>query len=157
MIELDGLAVREERWAAFWPDAQELIAEHSAEIGPRDGVPLQVNTALFEKLDEVGALQTATARSNGRMFGYLLTILCPSLENPAFRVATQTAFFVSKDARGAGWKLLKESVGMLQAKGVHEVQMRAGVRGSGPRLGVLYRRLGAVDHGQLYSLMLGSP
>ena len=150
----DSVSIREERFAPFWADAQKLIAEHAAEIGPREGVTLDVNTGLFARLDQIGALQIVTARSNGRLFGYLVSIVAPSLENAALKQGTQTAFYVSRDYRGLGTKIMRASIGRLREKGVNEIIMRAGVRGSGPKAGALYRRLGAAPFGELYSLML---
>jgi hypothetical protein len=37
---------------------------------------------------------------------------------------------------------------------VNEIVYRAGVRGSGPKLGAIFRRLGADDFGQIYKLVL---
>ena len=51
-------------------------------------------------------------------------------------------------------KLQRAAIETLQARGVNEVFFRAGVRGSGPRMGAMYRRLGAADDGQLYKLNL---
>ena len=151
----DGVVIQEEAFDAFWHDARALIAEHVREIGPRDGVELDLNTDLARSLEQQHALQIVTARCNGRMFGYLVTIVSPSLENAGHSVATQTSFFVSRDFRGLGLRLQRASLALLRAKDVREVVMRTGVRGSGPRLGVLYRRLGARLLGESYSLVLG--
>jgi hypothetical protein len=43
---------------------------------------------------------------------------------------------------------------MLKARGVNDVFMRAGVRGSGDRLDTIYRRMGAQNNGQEYRLIL---
>ncbi len=150
-----GMVIQEEAWPAFWRDGQALIAEHVAAIGgDREGVPLDINTALLDRLHEVGAAHIVTVRSNGRMFGYLCTVIGPSIENAGLQVGTMTAFFVSPDARGMGPKLLRAALFGLRARGVGEAIMRAGVRGAGPRLGALYRRMGAAPHGELYSLLL---
>lgn len=154
-----GMVLAEEPWPVFWRDGQALFQEHVAEIGgDRPAVPLDINTALLDRLDDVGAAHIMTVRSNGRMFGYLCTVIGPSLENASLLVGTMTAFYVSQDARGMGPRLLRAALDSLRTRGVGEVIMRAGVRGTGPRLGALYRRLGAVPHGELFSLMLsGKP
>jgi hypothetical protein len=51
-------------------------------------------------------------------------------------------------------KLQRASLAALRERGVDEVVMRAGHRGSGPRLGTIYRRLGAEEFGNLYRLEL---
>ena len=114
--DLDSIVIREERFAEAWRDSEPLRAEHVAEIGPRDGVPLDVNVPIFEKLDQMGMLQTMTVRSNGRVFGYLVTIIGPSLENAQLTVGTQTAFYISQDFRGAGIRLQRASLDALKAR-----------------------------------------
>lgn len=155
MLDPDAIAVREEGFDVAWNDSERLRADHEREIGPRPGVTLRVNVPLFQRLDSIGALLTMTARSNGRMFGYLLTIIGPSLENAEHLVGTQTAFYVSPEMRGAGWQLQRGSIEALRARGVHEVLLRSGTRGPSLKLGSFYRRLGAAPYGELYSLMLG--
>ena len=155
MFDPDSVTICEEPFADVWRDSKAIREEHIEEIGAREGVPLDVNNDLFERLDSVGALLSMTARSNGRMFGYLLTIIGPSLENPLHVVGTQTAFFVSKHMRGLGPKLQRASMEALKARGVGELILRAGTRGPSTKLGVLYRRIGATEYGQMYSLMLG--
>ena len=68
--------------------------------------------------------------------------------------AAATAFYVDPDFRRIGPRLLRVSMDLLRDKGVSEVMLRAGVLGSGPKAGALYRRLGAVPDGQLYRLKL---
>ena len=150
----DGVTLHEETFASFWRDGQALFAEHAAEVGPREGVSLNPNLDVIRGLERASALQIITARSNGRMFGYLATIVSPSLEDSSIKVGTQTVFFVSKDFRGLGPRLQRASLDCLTAKGVVEVIMRAGVRGRGPKTAALYRRLGAQPFGELFNLTL---
>jgi hypothetical protein len=112
------------------------------------------NIELMRMLDQLGAMQITTARSNGRMFGYLITIIAPSLESAEITTAVNTTFFASADFRGLGMKLQHSSLAALRARGVDEVYFRAGVRGAGPKMGAMYRRLGASPDGQLYKLDL---
>lgn len=148
--EYDGFEFQAEPFRDFCRDAEDLIRGHCAEVGRKP--ELDFNVRLFEALDDLGALQTMTARSNGRCFGYLLTIVGPSLEGPDVVHATHTAFYTSPDVRGLGVRLLMRANEALRERGAHEIIMRAGVVGSGPGLGAIYRRLGAEDFGQLYKL-----
>ena len=95
-----------------------------------------------------------TARANGRMFGYLMTIVAPSLDAPDVIQGEHQIFFASPTIRGLGMRLQRAALETLRARGVHEVIMRAGHCGSGPRLGTFYRRLGAEQFGQMYRLQL---
>src|SRR5208283_487786 len=91
-------------------------------------------------------------RSNGRMFGYLMTELTVSRESASRRAAVETTFFASDDAPGLGMKLQRETLRRLRHKGVSEVWFRSGPRGNGPKLGTMFRRLGAAPSGSLWRL-----
>lgn len=153
--EIDGVSFQCEPFRQFYADAKPLFHEHltQTEQSPEDHA--QKNIELLERLDDMGALQTMTARSNGRMFGYLMSVIGPSLDARDRQVAFHTIFFASPLIRNLGMKLQRAALAALEAKGVAEVQMRAGHRGSGPRLGTFYNRLGAEEFGQLYRLELG--
>lgn len=143
-----------ESFETFWRDGQHLFADHAEEVGGRDGVILNPNVPLAHRLEEAGAVQILTARARGKMVGYLVTLISPSLEDRDMLNAFQNTFFVSKPYRGIGPRLQRESIERLRTRGVDEVILRAGVRGSGPKLGALYQRLGAQEYGRLYNLML---
>ena len=152
----DGILLEECRFDRLWKDAQALFAEHSASIGWVPGEYHKMDWDLFAMLDDVGALHTMTARMNGRMLGYLISILAPCMEHKGQITATQTLFFACEDAKGLrlGMRIQKASIEALRAKGVFQVAMRAGIRGSGPRLGAVFERLGATENGRLYTLDL---
>ncbi len=134
-------------------DGAALINEHLVMVGDRPAVGIK-NITLLHKLEECGALHITTARQNGRMFGYLLALTAPSLESETKCEGLHTSFFTSPAAPGLGLKLQRASVEFLRRRGVDEVFFRAGVRGAGPRMGAVYRRLGALDAGQMFSLQL---
>ena len=154
-VPLDGMVIETEPLETFLRDGVDLFAEHSVEVGEEPDSYLRKNIPQHRLLEENGRLQIVTARANGRMFGYLMTVIGPSLETPDTLWSVQTTFFASKDAPGLGLKLQRASLVRLKAKGVDEVFFRAGPRGSGPKMGVLYRRLGAVPDGETYRLNLG--
>jgi len=139
----------------FYRDAKGLFQEHLVQTGQAPDDHARKNLPVLRALDAAGALQIITARSNGRMFGYLMTAIAPSLDAHNEAEAVHTIFFASPEFRGLGMKLQREAIKALRARGVDDLYMRAGVRGSGPRLGAIYRRLGAEEFGQLYRLNLG--
>ena len=150
----DAVTFQREPLDVVLRDGKRLFAEHLVQIGePPDAYDTK-NLPLMQALDKLGALHVTTARSNGRMLGYLMAIVSPSLEHENKREALHTAFFVSRDAPGVGLKLQRASIEGLRARGVDQVFMRAGVRGSGPRMGALYKRLGAATYGEMFSLEL---
>lgn len=151
----DGMTFQEESLATFWRDAQRLFADHCAVVGERADEFRRKNLPLIERLSEAGALHIMTARSNGRMFGYLMTVLGPSLESADLQCAAQTIFYASSDARNLGLRLQRASVASLEARGGNwDILQRAGVRGDGARMGSLYKRMGSEDFGRLYKLSL---
>jgi len=152
--ELEGVTLQQESFDTFSRDGKALFAEHSVQVGESPDAFWGKNIELMRMLDQLGAMQITTARSNGRMFGYLITIIAPSLESAEITTAVNTTFFASADFRGLGMKLQHSSLAALRARGVDEVYFRAGVRGAGPKMGAMYRRLGASPDGQLYKLDL---
>lgn len=152
--ESDDLTFREEDFESFYRDAQPLFKEHSLAVGEAPDSYTTKNIELFRSLDRHGELQVITARQNGRIFGYLLTAIAPSLETPGERVAVHNLFYASPMFPGLGRRLQKAAAEALRHHGVRELVLRAGTRGDGPRLGALYRRMGAEDHGHLYLLKL---
>jgi len=154
IVETDGITISRERFDVFYRDCQDLFAEHCMDVGEAPDAFSHKNVALTRTLDQAGALQIVVARSNGRAFGYLMSVISPSLESANRMVAVHTTFYASKDVPGLGLKLQRAALDNLKGLGVEELFMRAGPRGSGPRMGVLYRRLGAAPDGEMYRLNL---
>ena len=153
--EFDGVTFQVEPFARFYHDAEPLFREHLTQTDQSPDDHARKNLPLFQLLDDLGALQCLTARANGRMFGYLVTVIGPSLDSPDVIHGEHTIFFASPAIRNLGMRLQRASLEKLRERGVQAVVMRAGHRGSGPRLGAFYRRLGADEFGQLYRLEIG--
>lgn len=149
-----GLTLEFEPFATFLRDGQGLIREHIADVGEHPQNIAVKNLALLQAIDETGGLLTTVARANGRVFGYLISTIGPSLEAEGRSWACHTAFYASPDYPGLGLKLQRKAAQGLRARGVHEVTMRAGVRGAADRTASLYRRLGAEPFGSYYRLEL---
>ena len=139
--DMDGIEFSEESFDRFYEDGQSIFAEHAVEIGQPPDIAKQKNLPLYRLLDQTGQLQIVTARSNGRMFGYLMMELAPSHESPTRRGATQTLFYASKDAPGLGMRLEREAIARVRSKGISDVWGCSGDDGPGALLGTLYRRL----------------
>jgi len=153
-IDTESMVLSEERFRDFYRDGVPLFKEHMGEIGETPEMYREKNIPLMERLDDLGCLQIITARCNGRMFGYLMTVLSPSLEGEEQMSSVNTTFFVSPSAPGLGLKLHRMAEQKLIDKGVSDLFMREGVRGSGPQMGTIYRRMGAEPAGELYRLNL---
>jgi ribosomal protein S18 acetylase RimI-like enzyme len=151
----DGVVIQEESFPDWWRDGQALISEHCVAIGEAPDAALKMNLPLWDRVTRAGVVQIMTARLNGRMMGYLTAVIVPSFEAEEL-LATQFSFYVSPDARNLNLarRLQRAALEGVRRRGAAKMYMRAGVRGSGPRLGALYRRMGARDYGQLYELDL---
>ena len=152
--EPQGVTFQTEDCASWRRDGRRLFEDHCFTVGEDPNEWERKNWPLFERLEDAGAMQITTARSNGRMFGYLMTLITPSLGSTKVTSATHTTFYADPGFPGLGMKLQREALARLRERGVDEVVWEAGKRGSGPRLGAMYRRLGAVEHGETYRLQL---
>jgi hypothetical protein len=130
-----------------------LFDSHCAAIGEEPSFHLGKNWPLIEQCANEGRLQIVTARRDGQLFGYLMTILAPSMEEPGRNTAIHSIFFASPLAPGIGLKLQRFALAQLKARGIDEVFFRAAVREAVPKLGALFRRLGAKADGELYRLV----
>lgn len=154
---LEGITIAQEPFERWYTDGQRCFAEHLKQVGEPVDNYSKKNLGLLKELDDRGELQILVARSNGRVLGYMVALIAPSLESPLLTSALHTTFFVCQDGpRGLGMRLQKASIEALRARGVGEVLFRAGTRGSGPKMGALYKRLGAAPFGDLYRLPLGA-
>ena len=151
----DGLEIQEEPFETSFRDAQDLFASHCLALGQPADEWTKANAALMEAMDATGCLQILTARANGRMFGYLVSILGPTTDSATERSATHTLFFASKEWPGAGLRLQREAIQRLKNKGFAEVVMRSWL-GPGAKIESLYKRIGAELDGQLYRIRLES-
>lgn len=150
----EGVTFQAETIDSWITDGQGLFERHCAIVGECPDQWRSKNWPLMRHLHDVGAMQIMTARCNGRMFGYLMTVISPSLTKQGLTMGANTTFFAAPEMPGLGLKLQRAAIQSLKARGVDEVFLEAGKRGDGERLGAMYRRLGAVDQGQLFRLNL---
>jgi len=151
----EGFTFQEEDFDTWFRDAKPLIREHMIATGQDVDDYKAKNIPLLRKLDAMGAMQIVTARSNGRMFGYLMSVIGPSLDAADRIEVLHLPFFVSRECPGGlGMKLQRAAIDRLRGKGLTDVFARAGIRGAGPRLGIMYRRLGYEELGTMYRLDL---
>ena len=149
-----GLTLQTESLDAWERDGRHLFLQHCMEVGENPEEWKAKNWPLMRRIYEVGAMQIMTARCNGRMFGYLMTLIAPSLESEHLTSAVHTTFFASPEFKGLGLKLQRAAVNALRERGVGEIHFQAGVRGSGERIEAIYRRIGAEYGGKVFRLKL---
>lgn len=154
LIERDGMDIQIEDFDTWREGGAALFADHCIAVGEDPDEWKRKNWPLWKLLHDAGAMQIMTARSNGRMFGYLVTFIYPSMTSETVTSAANTLFFGSEHVAGLGIRLQRASLAALRARGIDDVFWEAGLRGSGPKLDALYRRLGAVEHGKTYRMEL---
>lgn len=154
-IEIDGITfVDEPDFDIALRDGHKLLEDHCVLIDQTPDDVDKKNVPLLKALFENGNLQILSARSNGRMFGYIMTIIGPTMESTTELRAEHTIFYADESFKGLGKQLQKEAVNLLKQKGISEIHARAGVRGDGPRLAAMYRRMGAESLGEMFKFRL---
>ncbi len=146
----EGLTIQTEPFEVAWADGVLLFNEHLVQTDQHPDDYLRKNIPLLRRLDAAGQLQVVTARANGRMFGYMVTVITPSMDDRNVTCALQTTFFASRDFHGLGLRMQRASVDFLRQRGVDEVAFRA----RDPKMASLFRRIGAEDFGQMFRLQL---
>lgn len=149
-----AISLQSESFETFFRDGKALFSDHLVSVGEAPDNFWNKNIDLMRSLDELGAMQIVTARSNGKMFGYLMTVLAPSLEEPNRKSAAHTTFYASDLFPGLGLKLQRYALRQLNEHRIDELFLRAGVRGSGPKMSALYKRIGAEPDGEVFKLNL---
>lgn len=149
-----GMTYQVERFDDWLSDAGDLLAEHHFQIGEAPENWRNKNIPALRALDTMGYMRITTARCNGRMFGYLMTLITPSLVTAGQTVAVNTAFFADPSAPGVGLKLQRAALSALRDEGINEVMWETNTVGSAGRIGAMYRRLGAEEKGSVFRLRL---
>lgn len=152
-LELDGVTFQQEPLARAFtdPDGQRLMAEECVSMGEEPEAWRGMNIPLFERLEAMGSLHIFTARSNGRMFGYVVTALGEAFHARGQLEADQVSFFADPSWPGLGRKLQHAAIEDLRARGAARVLM---FQPDETRVGLVYRRLGARQTGQRFVLEL---
>jgi GNAT superfamily N-acetyltransferase len=147
---MEGVTFQSEPFATFSQDALDLFRSHMVATDQDVEDFRMKNVPLLNLMDQLGTLHIATARCNGRMVGYLMSVVGASFDEQGVRAAEHIPIFASPDFPGIGAKLMRWADAELERRGVSVFLGRAGHRGSGPRLGVLWKRMGYEPFGEMY-------
>jgi GNAT superfamily N-acetyltransferase len=151
--------IRAERWAQFWPDCLPLMREHDAELAEHDPrEPFAPDNALFAAIDAAGASLLMAARLDGRMIGYCIFNLSPSLRTKGLLCAEQSLWFVTREHRGssAGIRLFDRAIAELRGRGVRKVYPHHWLVSNSPRAEAFFLRRGATELERVYSMWIES-
>ncbi len=144
---LDSISIQEESFDSFLLSSRPAVVRHLGLQGEKPEGFETKNLALYQTLETQGNLIVSVARSNGRTFGYLFTILSPSLDSTRQFRAVFGPFFADKSFPGLGLRLQRHALDLLGPKGISEVWWQENEE---PSVGALARRLGALPHGKLF-------
>lgn len=128
-------------------EAVPLLEQHWAEI-THDKMKMKLNPdiAAYKALDQVGQLLIITARSDGKLIGYIIFIVCTHLHYKDILVATDDIHYIHPEFRKGliGYKLFRFAEKELSSRNVDMVLLRTKVK---MKNGPLFERLGytAVD------------
>lgn len=150
-IETEGVTFQQEALAQAFRDGAQAMSDECMMLGEYPEAWQQMNIPLLERLEERGALHIYTARSNGRMFGYVVTALGEAFHARDQVEAEQVSFFADPSWPGLGRKLQHAAIEDLRGYGINRVMM---FQPDETRVGLVYRRLGARQTGQRFVLEL---
>lgn len=151
-----------EAWDRFWPEADALVATHFGEVAGdlEPHRPYKLDSDVLKQACDIGLMKIMTARADGRLVGYLTWNVHLDPESAGLLVAYQGGWYVADEPGlaklGLGLKLYRRSVEELKKLGVKYAFPHHRNRGRGAKLGMLFRRLGAVEVQTGYSLYLGT-
>jgi hypothetical protein len=156
-LALADVVIREEGWHSMAVEAEALGREHFKETdeGVEPRRPWKLNMKMMGQIYDAGVLSIMSARDGEKLVGYHFWTITPDVESDGLIIAQHGPWFVLPGYPGIGGKLLKESLPVLKARGVHVCYPHHRLQGRGARLGDFYRRLGAVEIQHTYSLWIG--
>ena len=155
VVNRDDVTIQQESCEVWFRDGKHLFEEHALKLGEAPDEYLRRNWPLMLKMDAIGGMQIMTARCNGRMVGYYVCYIAPATDHALKKTSTQISIFVTRDFAGLGYRLKQASIEALEARGVGEINFRAGINGDGERMAAVYERSGAECIGKMYRLDIG--
>jgi GNAT superfamily N-acetyltransferase len=139
----------------FIRDAQGLWAEHHELLGTnKDKMPLKPDMATYAALWNTGALQILTCRDDGKLIGYVVTVIRPHMHYAETLCGFEDMYFLTEAYRGGmiGPNLLRQAEKHLKAAGVKKLFFHTK---SFFNRGKLFEKLGFSLSDLIYSKWIG--
>jgi GNAT superfamily N-acetyltransferase len=131
------ITIQEEWWDEFFPDFLPIWeTEHGPEVHPPEMPNRRLNQAVYQRLENADALTVMTARDNGQLVGYLVSVTAP-FPHADLLCAHITLYYVRKPWRRQGifGRVMTKARQCWEADGVALVSTQAKVAlGFGPAL-----------------------
>ena len=141
-VPATGVVFALEKFSDTIVEASELLRLHYAEIAPfKDLFKLNPDVVTYIKLQAAGILHIVTARSNGKLIGYVSLIVKEHIHYKDVLMATDDIHFLHPDWRkgGTGLRMLRFAEQKMREKGVKVMALRTKIASNH---GVLFERLG---------------
>lgn len=145
-----------EDWATYVRDCQALWWEHWEEIAvQKDRMPMRPDEEAYRALEAAGRLQIVTAREQGVMVGYIVSVVRPHMHYADVLTGYEDAYFLSKSHRKgmAGVKLIREAIRHMRAVGVQKCFF---MTKAALDMGRIFERLGFTKTDIVYSKWIGA-
>lgn len=143
-----------ESWSDYYRDCQDLWREHYDEIAThKDEMEMSPDIASYRFIESQGQLQILTARENGKMIGYQISVVKRHLHY-ATLCGFEDSYFLTKSSRVGitGIRLIKEALKYMKARGVKKVFFHTKAFFD---LGRIFEYLGFTKSDTIYSLWIG--
>lgn len=131
-----------------------LYPAHWLEIAKdRDIIPLDMDYAKYEMLEQMNLLHVVTARDEGKLVGYINFVVTPHLHHMSTVMATQDFMYLKPSYR-KGWigiNFLRFADESLKARGVRKVFQESTLR---CEFGPVLKYLGYEPSASIYSKVL---
>jgi L-amino acid N-acyltransferase YncA len=89
-----------EKWRDALPDMEPILRKHWHEIAlDHEAVPLDIDYDKYQKMCDDGILHVLTARDDGRLIGYHVTIINPHLHYKSTLHAFTDVYFILPEYR----------------------------------------------------------
>lgn len=106
------------------PELQAIYPAHWEELAlNKDKVPLNPMWEVYDALDAAGEVMLVTLRKAGKLVGYFIGFIKPSLHYRDCLTLTMDIYFTTKEVRGgtAGLRLFRAVEKEAKRRGVHRI------------------------------------
>lgn len=156
-----NIAFRTERFDDVWHDARPLLRRHWEELACKDICgPLDMDTEVYRRLEQAGALHVTTARlresgvGQAGLVGYAVYVLAQNMHYRGLLAAEPDVFFLLPEHRRGmtGVRLLRAAEAALARRGAGIVMQKVKISRD---CGVIFKRMGYTHVENLWMKRLG--
>ena len=144
-----------ENWTDCVHELEPLWTAHWSEVAMnKSQIPLEPNYDMYSWINAQGQLHTLTARCDGKVIGYHVSIVRPHLHYASSLSSFTDMYYISPEHRKGmvGVRLFKEAEASLKARGVEK--MFTGTKVS-LDMSRIFERLGWTETERLFTKFIG--